>query len=109
MTARKIIGCLFDGVLLGLIVIVFALAMLAVGCRHAPCPEPVAVDVPVDNAGAELPLAELPEWRTPGANPANPTEYIRALAHDLLAAWAVITEDRDTISDHNSTIASDPE
>ena len=98
------LGRLFDGALIAVVVIcAVVMVLLSTGC--ATC-DPVVIRVPVDNPGAPLPEPATPEWQTPTADPAIPVEYLRALTHDLLAAWTWGAEMRHVIEAHNTTIAA---
>jgi len=84
--------------------IVLALLLVVLGaCAHTKIPPPETVYVPVYQAPPELPLPVAPEWQTCDADPTDWQAYLKAMATDLLEAWAYIAELQHVIEVYNES------
>lgn len=102
--AIEIAGTLF------LVLCIFALSM----CGCSSCEPEVKtvyqeVKIPIPTEPKPLPIPPRPDWEVDSIQPGEPAlEAIRAMARDLLAAWAYSEELRAIIEAHNGAIQVDP-
>jgi len=84
-----------------------AVLFTTMGCATCPPPDVIEVPVPVPVQAPELPMPDVPVWKTPITDPTDPNAYIRALTSDLVKAWKWGSELRHVIEAHNEALAND--
>lgn len=91
-------------------IVLVLLAVTLGACTHAkpvnpPC-DPTYI--PVYQTPPALPLPEEPDWKTCTADPADWQSYLKAMAEDLLAAWAYMAELEHIIGSYNAARTTPP-
>ena len=90
-------------------IVLLLLAVSLGACVHTKIPAPCEpVYIPVYQAPPELPLPPQPDWQTRTADPADWQAYLRAMATDLLEAWAYIATLQHTIEAYNAARTAPP-